>query len=343
MKIALVSAASSFGFSDVGDWMESLKAQIALHGHVAECITLPWVDCEPRLLQQLCAYRWVDLNSVADRVICLAGPAVLVGHAKKIILCADDLLGCVEDGFSERLSWCDAVKDAQLRRTLIDADRIAWGEAERVIATSPRQRERLLARYGRRSVDLQFPLSDLDNFAFGDFKNEVVCLLDGDDVSQLQLLTRCAEQTPTDVVFRLWFVGGPVSVDADAICADSAVGGRITLDEGWRSEVHRSIVLSNCRAVVCLSRGSAAGVHFAFEACASEKVVIALPEALVTCPWIEHGVTGFLCASDGSALARLLDEVRKQEAVARRVGSEARRHMSGRVPSWTSVLNELIG
>lgn len=71
MKIALCSSYIPFiygGGRNIIDWLELVIKEI---GHQVEKIYLPQTETPDLLLQQMMAYRWVDLDA-ADRIICFA-------------------------------------------------------------------------------------------------------------------------------------------------------------------------------------------------------------------------------------------------------------------------------
>src|SRR5437879_1526929 len=84
MRVALFTSYVPFirgGDRQIVDW---LGAKLEEYGHTVERVYLPAADRPDIIVQQIAAYRCVDL-SAADRVICFRPPSHVIAHSHKIL------------------------------------------------------------------------------------------------------------------------------------------------------------------------------------------------------------------------------------------------------------------
>jgi hypothetical protein len=283
----------------------------------------------------------VDLDAVADRVVCLSGPAAFIRHRRKIIVSTDDFLRCRDDIGEALALVSECIADPILHRIIASAERSAWAEAERVFSSSIVERDRLWAGYGIGSTVAQFPISDLSNFSYAELNNEFVCITDDGGDTQLELLVNLLRLTTADIAVRIWSIGGGALSGGNTIAA-RAGSDRIFIDEDWRSDTHRAQIFSTCRGVISLVRGSAFGVNLAREACMSEKVVVTRAGDMSAQDPVASTLSGKGCCVDIAALPLLLERLRSDDKFTRSLGAETKQKVADTVPSWTSLIHELL-
>ncbi|MBL2923149.1 glycosyl transferase family 1, partial [Klebsiella pneumoniae] len=65
--------------------VEWLEPKLREHGHEVERFYLPFSDRPEALLEQIAAYRLIDLTASCDRLIAFRPPAYVLPHPHKIL------------------------------------------------------------------------------------------------------------------------------------------------------------------------------------------------------------------------------------------------------------------
>src|SRR5215207_10677544 len=99
-------------------------------GHEVELVFLPW--SRNHAVRQLAAYRWFDVASASDRMVCLNPPALVVPHFRKIAWITVPA-GCMS-GFVEGSSRVE-VDGLERTAVLEEIERAALTETVTVYAT----------------------------------------------------------------------------------------------------------------------------------------------------------------------------------------------------------------
>jgi hypothetical protein len=118
--------------------MAALRLALGERGHAVELILLPVDETSDDLLQQVMAYRLLDLDPQFDRVITLRPPAHVVRHRCKIVLL----------GHRTRCVRPDDRQARAMRATLDRVDVVALDEAHAVLVGSAAAAERLRRQAG---------------------------------------------------------------------------------------------------------------------------------------------------------------------------------------------------
>jgi hypothetical protein len=138
LRIGLVSAAPPLARGGGRRIMTALLQGLRQRGHAVEPVLLPMDESSDDLLQQVMAYRLLDLDPQFERVITLRPPAHVVRHRCKIVLLGHRTRAALPDGAQAR----------SMRATLDRVDAVALGEAHAVLVGSTAAAERLRGQAG---------------------------------------------------------------------------------------------------------------------------------------------------------------------------------------------------
>jgi hypothetical protein len=147
-----VIVASSFvPFADGGDRfaVDWLHATLAAAGHDVESILLPFADDARWTLEQMLAYRMLDLTESCDRLITLRFPSHLLRHPCKVAWLVPDVPG--------PSPAAGPAAAAAFQRRLLEADAAGLAEARAIFTTSATASERLRRVHGLASEPLPPP------------------------------------------------------------------------------------------------------------------------------------------------------------------------------------------
>ncbi|AMV31363.1 hypothetical protein VN12_04545 [Pirellula sp. SH-Sr6A] len=91
MKILLANAIETFEDAHhQRSLCDRIQQILACHGHRVDRLTLPFVDDLHTIMEQMLAYRLLDLTSAVDRLIAFDSPACFLSHPSKIIIVSSE-------------------------------------------------------------------------------------------------------------------------------------------------------------------------------------------------------------------------------------------------------------
>src|SRR5579863_10120029 len=175
MKIVLASSCMPFvkgGGRFIVDWLE---AKLVDHGHQVERLYLPFEDRPDKLLEQIAAFRMMDLTDAGDLLIAIRPPAHVLRHPRKVLWFIHHIR-VFYDLWGEPFAPPATAANDAVRRALVALDNVAFGEAERVFTNSRRVSERLMAFNGVASEPLYPPLLHPERFVRRRYGDEILAL-----------------------------------------------------------------------------------------------------------------------------------------------------------------------
>lgn len=313
-------------------------------GHTADLLITP----QNRFGRQAAAYAatWLtDVGQTADgrpvdRVISLRYPSYAVRHPLQVCWLNHRMREYYDlwDQFSAPLSWRARVKEG-VRRTLIHkAD--GWllrHNVQRVFAQS-RTIQRRLARWGGLDSDLLYPPAPVRPYRCDDYGDYLFCVSRLAPLKRHDLILRALAQ-PEGADIRLVIAGeGPGR--------DSLIKLRRQLDLESRVELVGRLDdsalldhLARCRAVVFPPFDEDYG-FVTMEAFTSGKAVITCRDSGGPAELVRHGENGLVTDPTAEALARGMQALMDDRALAVRCGETARAD-AARL-TWPETVTKLL-
>lgn len=341
MKIALCSPYVPFTRGGTRTVMDALQAVLRDAGHQAEAVYLPYVDTPQHLVQQMAAYRWLELGETADRVICFGPPAHAIRHPAKVLW----LLNAWDEN---RDNPPPAAPDDQRQQGLADAlrraDRVALREARSVYTNSRRLAENLKRGNGVDAAVLRPPLHRPERFHSRGFNDEVLCVSRVEPHKRQHLLVQALQQAKTPVRLRL--CGASTSpAYADQVRAEIAKGGlqdRVAFDNQWVSEERKAELLADCLAAAHVPLAEDWHGFFALESGHAGKPMLTTRDAGAVLDLVESGRNGIVAEPTPAALGAALDRLYTERAETERMGAEAKRRVEELGTDWAAVVGALL-
>ena len=340
MKIAVVDSQRLFA-SQRDAWLAGrLTEALREHGHLAELVLIPFSDAQTHaVVDQMLAVRLVHLKNV-ERVIGLGFPAYFLAHDHKIVWVLREFRQAYDLWGTPRQSLPNTPLGRTVRAAVLAAEHAYLSEARRIYARSASAVQRLSDYTGLSSNVLLPPLRDPDVFrcdAYGDY----VLAIGPIRADRRQLLALEAIGLAQSAT-RLVIAGLPERAD-DLLAMRTrivqlGIEDRVVLIGEQLPDLERARLLAGCRAVLCL--GDPDG-RLTQEACRSRKATIAFTNGPVVAELVSDHLTGRVVSSVAD-LARTIDELIDDPALAERYGGAAldRLHEAG--ISWEGVVGELI-
>lgn len=344
MRIALCSSMVPFIYGGARNIVEWLETMLQEAGHQVERVYLPHVDSPQTLLQQMAAYRWVDLTESADRIICFRPPAHAIRHPHKILWFIHHVRAFYDLWDSPYRGFPDDAYYRGLRSALQAADTHALQEARTVFTNSQVVSDRLKQYNNVDSTVLYPPLFRPERFHCRGFNDEVVYICRVEHHKRQHLLVEAMHHTKTPVRLRLCGAGsgpGYPAELAEAI-AHRAIAGRVVLENGWITEERKIELLADCLAAAYIPLDEDSYGYPSLEACHSGKAVLTTTDSGGVLELVEDGRNGLIAEPTPQALAAALDRFYVDRAATMRMGREAQARVAELGIHWEHVLGKLL-
>ena len=340
MKIALVSSVEPFvngGYRNIVNWLvEPLQAA----GHQVETIWLPFYD-ESNPLEQMWAYRLMDLERSCDRIVCFRPPAHLIPHTKKIVWFIHhfrifyDLWGTPYSPISDTPST-RALRDAVMRM-----DEAALAEARLTFANSHVVADRLKRFSGVEAKVLFPPVESPECFHCQDYGEEIVSVCRFESHKRQHLLAEAMALTRTPVRLRLCGRSQNDSYFASVRSAAGSAADRVTIEARWISEAEKVERLAGALASVYAPFDEDSYGYPTIEAAHASKATITTTDSGGVSEFVIDGANGMIVPPTAEALAHAFDTLYADRALARRLGEAARARVAELGINWPSVVAAL--
>lgn len=344
MKIALCSSFVPFirgGGRNIVEWLQ-IKFQEA--GHQVERIYLPQVDVPDLLFEQMMAYRWVDLASSADRIICFRPPAHMIPHPHKIVWFIHHIRVFYDLWDSAYRGFPDDAKHRSVRDALHAADTAALNEARHIFANSQVVSNRLMHYNKVGSEVLYPPIYHPDQFLCRSFNDEIVYISRIEHHKRQHLLIEALRHTRTAVKLRLCGTGASEAYVSDlkSLIVAAKLGSRIIFENRWISEAEKVQVLSDCLAAAYLPLDEDSYGYPSLEASHSSKPILTTTDAGGVLELVQDGINGLVTEPDPRALAEAMDRFYLNRAMTQQMGQNASARLRELNISWSHVLERLL-
>jgi glycosyltransferase involved in cell wall biosynthesis len=343
MKIALCSSYVPFiygGGRNIVEWLESV---LLANGHQVERIYLPHVDLPELLIQQMLAYRMLDVSQ-ADRIICIRAPAHVIPHPHKILWFIAHVRKFYDLWDSQYRGFADDATHRGIRRALVAADTAALHQAQHVFSNSQVVSERL-KRYNYVDSEVLYPpIYQPERFHYRSLNDEIVYVSRVEHHKRQHLLIEALKHTRTSVKLRLCGASSSPTYPDELRAQIMRMGleERVVFEDGWISEEHKVEVLSDCLAAAYLPLDEDSYGYPSLEASHSSKPVLTTTDAGGVLELVEDGINGMVAEPQPGALADALDRLFLERQKTRRMGQNAYARLEQLNISWPHVLERLL-
>jgi glycosyltransferase involved in cell wall biosynthesis len=344
VKIALCSSVVPFVYGGARNIVEWLERMLQEAGHQVERVYLPQVDAPDLLFQQMAAYRWVDLTSCADRVICFRPPAHLIPHPHKTLWFIHHIRSFYDLWDSPYRGFPDDARHRGIRDALRAADTAALQEAQRVFTNSQVVSDRLQHFNGVGGEVLYPPIFQPERFKCRSFNDEIVCVSRLEHHKRQHLLIEALKFTRTEVKLRLCGAGAGSAYPNDLRrqIGEARLNDRVALDSRWISETEKAEILSDCLAAAYLPLDEDSYGYPSLEASHSSKPVLTTTDSGGVLELVQNGFNGLVAEPEPQALAEAMDRLYLDRAATRLMGENAQARPGDLNISWAHVLDRLL-
>ena len=343
MRVALFSSYVPFVNGGARFIVEWLEQKLLEHGHQVERVYLPFSDNLQDLLWQMTAFRSVKIPG-ADRVICFRPPAHLLQHPNKVLWFIHHFRGFYDlwntDGAPPPTPYYES-----LRRAIFRADGIALREA-RMIFTNSRVVQKRLKDFNNVDSSVLYPPlltpTAYRNMGYGD---EVVYLSRLVAHKRQHLLVQAMARVKTEVKARICGedLSGEYAKELTNLVSSFGLGDRVSIENRWISEQEKCDIIGRSLAVAYFPLDEDSYGYPTLEAAHSEKPVLTTTDSGGVLEFVTHERNGLVCDRDAEAIAKSLDRLYSDRALAESWGKEAHETVEKLRIDWDNVVDHLLG
>jgi glycosyltransferase involved in cell wall biosynthesis len=343
MKIVLISSFVPFidgGGRFIVEWLET---KLLEHGHRVERFYLPFIDSPDALLEQITAFRLIDVSESCDRLIAFRPPSHVVRHPNKVLWFIHHIRIYYDLWDSRFRPVPDTATGRSFRQALFDLDTRTISEAKKVFTNSQTVADRLQKYNGLAAQPLYPPILNPSRFRHDGYGDEIVAICRIVWHKRQKLLVEAMRFVKTDV--RLRICGEAFDPqEAQALCELATSCGhadRIIIENRWISEEEKADYLASALAVAYLPVDEDSYGYPSLEAAHSRKCVITATDSGGVLELVEHGRNGLIVPPDPVAFAEAMDTLYRDRASARRMGEANLRRLTELKIDWSHVVEAL--
>jgi glycosyltransferase involved in cell wall biosynthesis len=343
MKIAVVSSFVPFingGGRFIVDW---LHEKLLEAGHQSEKIYLPFVDSPEFMLDQVTAYRLIDLNNSADRIICIRPPAYILPHENKVVWFIHHFRAFYDLWDSPYRGLPDRLSSEALRSSIFGMDGRALNEARRVYTNSDVVGDRLRRFNGVKSTTLYPPLLKFDHFRADKIGDEIVCICRIEPHKRQHLLVEAMAHVRSGVRLRICGAseGRGYVERLREIVKHLNLESRVTIINEWISEEAKVAFLSNALAAAYVPLDEDGYGYPTLEAAYSSKAVISTTDSGAVRELVVNYLNGLIVEPEPRAIAAAMDRLFEERHLAESLGTAARVRLTDLRIDWDHVVSSL--
>lgn len=343
MKIALVSSYVPFingGARFIVEWLEE---KLREHGHQVERFYLPFIDRPEDLLDQILAFRLIDLSETADRIICFRPPAYVLPHPNKVLWFIHHIRVFYDLWDTPYRPVPDDPAGRALRQSLIDLDTRSISEARHIYTNSQVVSDRLKRFNGIDSKPLYPPILNPERFRNEGYGDEIVAVCRIEQHKRQHLLVEAMRHVRTGVKLRICgSSSNPEHTAAMRRVVDAhGLQDRVIIDDRWITEEEKVEWLAPALAVAYLPVDEDSYGYPSLEGAHAEKAVLTTTDSGGVLELVENGINGLVTAPDPQAVAAAMDQLYLDRDRTARMGSANAQRLIDLKIDWGTVVEAM--
>ena len=294
------------------------------------------------MLDQIAAYRLMDLGQSGDCLIAFRPPAYVLRHPNKVLWFIHHIRAYY-DLWGQPHSPQPTPENNALRHALMDLDTRAVGEASKVFTNSKVVSDRLAAFNGLSSQPLYPPIYKPERFRCDGYGDEIFVVCRIEPHKRQVLLIEAMAHVKTKVRLRLC---GRCSSPAYAkalsdLVSELGVADRVIFEDRWISEEEKADMLAGALAAAYLPQDEDSYGYPSLEAAHAQKCVITTTDSGGVLELIEHDRNGLVAEPNPKALAQAMDLLYRDRERAKLLGKANFHRIEDLKIDWNHVVSAL--
>jgi glycosyltransferase involved in cell wall biosynthesis len=347
MKVIVATSFVPFvegGASRIVHWLASALRD---HGHEVDLLELPLSLDYKEMLEQMLAFRLLDVTHTGDCLIALRPPSYLLRHPRKIVWFIHHYRGAYDLWGTRYQAIPSTPEGVRYREAIMQADTLGLSEAAKVYCNSRLMAERLRKFNNIRAHVLYPPVYLPERYRCGAFGDYFVYVARLTHHKRQWLAIEAMRHTRSAV--RLVIAGAPdpdasgYVLELQSLIERYRLGGRVVLLDHWIAEEDKIALLADCLGALYLGFDEDSYGYASLEAQHAGKPVLSTTDSGATGELILDGLNGRLVPPDPEAIAQVMDELYWDRSQAQLMGKAGRTRIAELGISWDRVVGELLG
>jgi glycosyltransferase involved in cell wall biosynthesis len=343
MKIILASSFVPFihgGGRFIVEWLEQKLIEC---GHRVERFYLPFLESREELLDQVLAFRLIDLADTCDRLIAFRPPSYVLPHPNKVLWFIHHIRPLYDLWDSPYRLVPDDPAGRALRKALFDLDNRTIREARHVFTNSKVVADRLQHFNGIAATPLYPPILAPERFRNDGYGEEIVFISRVEPHKRQALLVEAMRHVKTPVKLRLCGSSmSPAHLEAiNRAIVDHGLADRVIFEDRWISEDDKVERLASALAVAYAPLDEDSYGYPSLEAAHARKAVITTSDSGGVLELVTDRVNGMVAPPEPPALAQAMDELYRDRALAARMGAANEARLAELRINWPTVIEAL--
>jgi glycosyltransferase involved in cell wall biosynthesis len=346
MKILIATSVTPFVEGGATYIVDSLSRQLEARDHEVEILRFPLSERYPELLDQLLAFRLVDLTQHGDRLITIRTPAHLLKHPRKVVWFIHHYRGAYDLWGTKYQGIPDTPEGVAYRDAIIAADNVGLREASGLFCNSAVVRDRIKKFNDLDAEVLYPPISDPGRFYSDGSGDYLLYFARLTHHKRQWLAIESLRYTRTPV--RLIIAGAPdpgeepYVDDMRRTIEKHGLGKRVTLMPQWVHESQKVELFARCLGVIYFPFDEDSYGYPSLEAHAARKPLLTTTDSGGTMELVANGENGLVTPADPELIARAMDALYQDPAQARRMGEAGAQRVDQLGITWERVMARLL-
>jgi glycosyltransferase involved in cell wall biosynthesis len=322
--------------------VSGLLAELRRRGLRADRVSIPfkWYP-KDALLAQAAAWRMIDLSESngepIDLVIATKFPTYFVRHANKVTWLFHQYRAIYELCGTPYSEFGHSEADVRLRDRMMQMDRDAIGESQRIFSIARNTSSRLARYNGLAAEPLYHPPPLAGRLKPGPFGNYVLSVGRLELTKRVDMIVNAIARTPPRV--KLVVAGeGPLRGRLEALAEEIGVADRVTFT-GRVDDQQLADLYAGALAIVFPPFDEDYG-YITLEAFLARKPVITTTDAGGPLEFVQDAVNGFITEPDAGAIAAAIGRLAAEPRLAASLGDAG--YDRARAITWDRVVDRLV-
>lgn len=343
MRICLASSYVPFingGARFIVEWLEQ---KLREHGHEVERFYIPFIDSPHDLIEQMTAFRLIDLSASCDRLVCFRPPSYVLPHPNKVLWFIHHIRVFYDMWDTPYRPVPDTPGGRAVRQALIDADTNAIREAKKIYTNSQVVTDRLKQYNDIDSTPLFPPILNPERFHSTGYGDEIVAVCRIEKHKRQELLVKAMAHVRSGVKLRI--CGSSSSAlhteELRRFVSDHRLDDKVIIDDRWITEDEKAAYLAPALAVAYLPIDEDSYGYPSLEGAHAKKPVLTTTDSGGVLELVEHGVNGLVATPDPRAVAQAMDKLYVDRQATERMGRANEHRLTEMKIDWNTVVEAM--
>jgi glycosyltransferase involved in cell wall biosynthesis len=346
MRVIVASTVVPFVSGGYTVIVDSLADNLRKRGHDVEVLLFPFSSSHTDLMEQMLAFRLLDLSRHGDRLITVRFPSYLLRHPNKAVWFIHHHRGAYDLWGTEYQDIPGTPEGVAIRDSVRSADAAGLAECRRVFSNSQVVAGRLKQYNGVAAEVLYPPLPNAERYSCAGYGDFVLYL--GRLVHHKRQWLALEAMRHVQSGVRL-VIAGKADPDAMPYVADlyefvrrHKLQDRVTILSDWVDEKRKIELFSQCLAAAYFPVDEDSYGYPSLEAHHSRKAVLTTTDSGGTLELIRDGENGFVSDPSPQAIAGAMDRLYLDRPLSRKMGEAGETRLDELGISWEHVIGRIL-